>query len=146
VGGRRRLHRESAREEHRRLGFIEASVPPGGGPVAHAHVDEGEAFCVLEGELEFLTGDEKIAARSGDFLHVPPGIRHRFRNQGVHTAKLLFLFTPGGQEEVFIQGATNPSPAGRRRTGTRSASPRRSSSSAGSGWSGFRCRKLTATD
>lgn len=93
-----------------RLGFIEASVPPGGGPVAHVHNQASEAFYVLDGELEFLNGDEKIIARSGDFLYVPPGIRHRFRNKSFHTTKLLFLFTPGGLEEAFIQAGDDPIP------------------------------------
>ncbi|MEU8076670.1 quercetin 2,3-dioxygenase [Catellatospora citrea] len=93
-----------------RLGFIEASVPPGAGPVAHVHNNASEAFYVLDGELEFLNGDEKITARSGDFLYVPPGVRHRFRNMSFHTTKLLFLFTPGGLEETFIQVGDDPVP------------------------------------
>ncbi|GII52420.1 hypothetical protein Pth03_08090 [Planotetraspora thailandica] len=93
-----------------RLGFIEASVPPGTGPVAHVHNRDSEAFYIVDGELEFLNGDETIAARSGDFLYVPPGVRHRFKNNGLHTTKLLFLFTPGGLEETFIQGGDDPVP------------------------------------
>ncbi|MFJ3902377.1 cupin domain-containing protein [Streptomyces sp. NPDC090025] len=81
-----------------RFGFVEASVPPGGGPTAHVHNSHGEAFYIVDGTLEFLNGDETINARSGDFFYVPPGIRHRFRNKGVHTTKMLFFFSPGGPE------------------------------------------------
>lgn len=87
-----------------RLGFIEATVPPGGGPPAHVHNANAEAFYIVDGTLEFLNGDEKINARSGDFFYVPPGIRHRFRNTGLHTTKMLFLFTPGGPEESVLTG------------------------------------------
>ncbi|MFF7677143.1 hypothetical protein [Actinacidiphila glaucinigra] len=42
--------------------------------------------------------------RSGDFLSVPPGIRHRFLNKSTRHAKMLFLFTPGGPEILFMRG------------------------------------------
>jgi quercetin dioxygenase-like cupin family protein len=100
----------TAKNTNGMLGFIEASVPPGGGPVAHVHNTDSEAFYVLDGELEFLDGDQIVAARSGDFVFVPPGIRHRFKNNGLHTAKLLFLFSPGGLEETFVVGGDEPEP------------------------------------
>lgn len=85
------------------FGFLEASVPPGGGPEPHAHNDQAETFYLLSGELEFLDGDRTFAAVAGDFVHVPRGIRHRFKNRGVHTARMIFLFSPGGPEEAFLQ-------------------------------------------
>ncbi|MEV6606155.1 cupin domain-containing protein [Kutzneria sp. NPDC051319] len=84
------------------LSFIEASVPPGAGPVAHVHKAGAEGFYLLDGELEFLNGDKTFTARSGDLVYVPAGIRHRFRNKHVHTAKMLFFFTPAGLERSFL--------------------------------------------
>ncbi|MEU8391041.1 cupin domain-containing protein [Micromonospora sp. NPDC048842] len=92
------------------LGLVEASVPPGGGPVAHVHNSGDEAFYLLSGELEFLDGDRTYTAQSGDFLFVPRGIRHRFTNKSLHTAKLLFMFTPGGLEASFVEGGDDPQP------------------------------------
>jgi quercetin dioxygenase-like cupin family protein len=86
------------------LGFVEATVPPGGGPVAHIHTRNDEAFYVLAGELEMLDGGSTFIARTGDFVFVPRGIRHRFKNVGVHAVRLLLLFTPGGDEEGFQFG------------------------------------------
>jgi mannose-6-phosphate isomerase-like protein (cupin superfamily) len=86
------------------LGLVEATVPPGGGPVAHAHTRADEAFYVLSGDLEILNGDETFVARTGDFVFVPRGTRHRFKNTGVHGVRMLFLFTPGGEERVFRYG------------------------------------------
>jgi hypothetical protein len=40
---------------------------------------------------------------AGDFVHVPRGIRHRFKNKTAHTARMIFMFTPGGPEEVFLR-------------------------------------------
>ena len=47
------------------LSFIEAVIPPGSGPIAHAHAAEDEAFFLLDGELEFLDGDRTGRSRSG---------------------------------------------------------------------------------
>ena len=63
-----------------------------------------EAFYVLSGELEILDGGHTFIAGPGDFVFIPRGIRHRFKNTGVHGARLLFLFTPGGEQGVFTHG------------------------------------------
>jgi quercetin dioxygenase-like cupin family protein len=86
------------------LGLVEATVPPGGGPIAHIHTRTDEAFYVLSGDLELLDGARTFIARAGDFVFIPRGIRHRFKNTGVHSAQLLFMFTPGGEERVFEYG------------------------------------------
>jgi quercetin dioxygenase-like cupin family protein len=99
-----------AETTHGSLGFVEASVPPGGGPRPHQHDDADEAFYLISGELEFLDGDRTFTAHSGDFIFVPRGIRHRFTNKGLHTAKLLFLFTPAGVETALARGGDDPEP------------------------------------
>ena len=78
------------------LGLVEATVPPGGGPVAHVHPRNDEGFYVISGELEILDGSSTLVARPGDFVFIPRGIRHRFKNTGVHGARMLFMFTPVG--------------------------------------------------
>jgi quercetin dioxygenase-like cupin family protein len=85
------------------MGFIDASVPPGGGPTPHAHNDQDETFYMLAGHLEFLDGDHTFTAGPGDFIYVPRGVRHRFTNKGVQTARMIFLFTPGGPEEIWLE-------------------------------------------
>lgn len=85
------------------LAVLEASVPPGGGPPLHDHQHEDEAFYLLEGELEIHAGGETYQVRAGDFVFVPRGTVHGFRNTGLHTAKQLLLFTPGGFERFFLE-------------------------------------------
>ncbi|MGW1886920.1 cupin domain-containing protein [Streptomyces sp. NPDC001970] len=85
------------------LGFIEATVPAGGGPQAHVHLDTDETFYILDGELEFLDGDHIFTAVAGDFIHIPRGTRHRIKNRGNHAARLIFMFTPPGQEQFFAE-------------------------------------------
>ena len=94
----------SGESTNRSLGLVEATVPPGGGPIAHIHTRADEAFYVLSGQLEILDGERTFVARTGDFVFIPRGTRHRFKNTGVHGTKLLFMFTPGGEEGVFRYG------------------------------------------
>lgn len=100
--------RLSAAATNGSLGIVEASAPPGSGPVPHTHADQDETFYLLSGELEFLDGDRVFTAGQGDIVHVPRKIRHRFLNVGLHTAKMLFIYTPGGTEELFIEGGDEP--------------------------------------
>jgi len=84
--------------------LVEATVPPGGGPIAHVHTRTDEAFFILSGEVEILDGARTFVAVTGDFVFIPRGTRHRFKNTGVHGARILFMFTPGGDEGVFSFG------------------------------------------
>ena len=61
---------------------MQALVPPGGGPPPHVHTREDETFYLLEGQVEFLFGEETIVAGPGDFVNVPRGTVHRFLNTG----------------------------------------------------------------
>ncbi|MGI5480678.1 cupin domain-containing protein [Streptomyces lavendofoliae] len=85
------------------LTFAEASVPPGGGPPPHIHPHADEAFYILNGDIEFLNGEKTFTAHDGDFVFVPRGTRHRFRNVGLHVSRMLFLFTPAYLEKFFME-------------------------------------------
>ena len=80
---------------------MEALVPQGGGPPPHIHRNEDETFYVLEGQCTFRLGDDTIIAGAGDFVNVPRGIVHCFRNDGAHPARLILTFTPAGIERFF---------------------------------------------
>jgi quercetin dioxygenase-like cupin family protein len=80
---------------------MEALVPAGGGPPPHIHTREDETFYVLDGEVEFLLGEETILAGPGAFVNVPRGTVHRFQNTGSETARLVLTFTPAGIERWF---------------------------------------------
>jgi quercetin dioxygenase-like cupin family protein len=94
---------------------MEALVPPGGGPPPHLHRREDETFYVVEGQVEFLLGDQTAIAGPGDFVNVPRGMIHRFLNTGTVIARLVLTFTPAGIEKFFEEtlerapnGATEP--------------------------------------
>ncbi|MFF6909220.1 cupin domain-containing protein [Streptomyces sp. NPDC012389] len=93
------------------LTLLEASVPPGGGPPLHIHADADEAFYLLSGELDITTRDTTYHVGPGDFVFVPKGTAHRFRNNGLHPARQLLLFTPSGVDRFFLE-AGNKAEAG----------------------------------
>jgi quercetin dioxygenase-like cupin family protein len=81
--------------------IMEAIVPPGGGPPPHIHHREQESFYVLEGTLDIQIEDRVVHASAGDFVHIPIGTVHCFRNNGDTLARQLLIFSPGGLEGFF---------------------------------------------
>lgn len=81
----------------------EAIVPPGGGPPPHIHSREEEGFYVLEGEITFQIGEERILATAGTFANMPRGVLHSFKNEGVMPARMIISVAPAGLEEMFAE-------------------------------------------
>ncbi|MET3982455.1 cupin domain-containing protein [Streptomyces sp. PvR034] len=65
-----------------------------GAPV-HFHTKATEFFFVTSGQLDVLVDDEVQTLGKGDFLAVPPGVKHAFAPAAGHTAEVLVGFTPG---------------------------------------------------
>src|SRR5688500_1556243 len=81
----------------------EAVVPPGGGPPPHVHSREEEGFYVLEGEITFHIGDQRVVAGAGTFANMPVGTPHSFKNESDRPAKLLISVAPAGLEQMFFE-------------------------------------------
>jgi quercetin dioxygenase-like cupin family protein len=94
--------RAVAEETGGEYSLYEQTVPPQLGPPPHIHHKESEAFYVMEGEFEFLKGDQTIRAGVGSFVRVPPGVPHAFRNVGEAPARFLAIVTPGGLHEKLL--------------------------------------------
>lgn len=80
---------------------MEAVVPPGGGPPPHVHRNEDETFYVVEGECSIRLDDEIVTAGAGDFVNIPRGRVHCFRNEGTAPMRMILTFTPSGIEKFF---------------------------------------------
>lgn len=80
---------------------FEADVPAGGGPPPHTHSREDESFYVVRGTLEMQLGDTTMLAHAGDFVFIPRGTLHRFKNIGDSVAVQLVTFVPAGMENYF---------------------------------------------
>lgn len=83
--------------------ILEAQVPPGGGPPPHIHHREDECFYLLAGTLSVRIQDRTFQACPGDFVQVPKGTVHGFRNDGDQEARMLAIFTPAGMEGYFTE-------------------------------------------
>jgi quercetin dioxygenase-like cupin family protein len=77
--------------------------PPQGGPPPHTHREEDEVLYVLEGEVEFLLGEDTIPAGAGSYVHAPRGALHTFKNVGTSPSRVLFVLSPGGFEKFFLE-------------------------------------------
>lgn len=81
----------------------EAIVPPGGGPPPHIHSREEESFFILEGEITFTVGEEKIVATTGMFANMPVGCLHSFKNNSDKTARMIISVAPAGLEKMLFK-------------------------------------------
>jgi quercetin dioxygenase-like cupin family protein len=83
---------------------IDMTIPPGGGPVPHAHPDIQEWFYVLEGELEYKTEAGAAIVGKGGFVYIPRGgAIHSFKNLTHEMARVLCVVMPGGLERFFAE-------------------------------------------
>jgi mannose-6-phosphate isomerase-like protein (cupin superfamily) len=77
------------------------SGPPTG-PGPHFHRTMSESFYVLSGRVRIHSGDRWLDTTTGDFVFVPPGGVHGFRNESGEPASMLILFTPGAPREAYF--------------------------------------------
>jgi mannose-6-phosphate isomerase-like protein (cupin superfamily) len=73
------------------------------GPPAHVHKTISESFYVLSGTVRVYDGTAWTDAEPGDFLHVPVGGVHAFRNESGEPASMLLLFVPGAPREDYFE-------------------------------------------
>jgi mannose-6-phosphate isomerase-like protein (cupin superfamily) len=76
------------------LSIVEFALEPGfTGPEPHVHDDHIDSFYVLEGETEFVAGDDALVLGAGSFIAAPPGVRHTFRARG-RRSRVLNVHAP----------------------------------------------------
>ena len=83
--------------------FIEAKVFPGGGPIPHIQTREHEGFYIIEGQIIFNVDGQRIEAKPGTFVNIPPNVLHSFKNETNETAKLIIVLSPAGMEQLFVE-------------------------------------------
>jgi quercetin dioxygenase-like cupin family protein len=77
--------------------------PKASGPSAHFHRGISESFYILDGTVRLYNGNRWVDAVAGDFLYVPQGGIHAFRNESGAAAAMLLLFTPGAPREEYFE-------------------------------------------
>ena len=74
-----------------------------GGATPHYHRTISESFYVVDGEVALYDGIDWREGRPGDFLYVPPGGVHGFRNDSGTPVSMLILFAPGPPREAYFR-------------------------------------------
>jgi mannose-6-phosphate isomerase-like protein (cupin superfamily) len=88
--------------------------PKPSGPSPHFHRTITESFFVLDGSISLYDGTGWRDATAGDFLFVPAGGVHGFRNESGQPASMLLLFTPGAPREAYFEGLARIAASGER--------------------------------
>jgi mannose-6-phosphate isomerase-like protein (cupin superfamily) len=86
---------------------------PPTGPGAHFHRSITESFVVLSGTVRLYDGRGWVDATAGDYLYVPEGGLHGFRNESGEPASMLLLFAPGAPREGYFEGLAEMATSGR---------------------------------
>jgi mannose-6-phosphate isomerase-like protein (cupin superfamily) len=81
-----------------------AMGPEPGGPDPHFHRSISESFYVLTGTVEIYDGTRWIDTTPGDWVHVPEGGLHAFKNNSGQPASMLLHFAPGAPREGYFEG------------------------------------------
>jgi quercetin dioxygenase-like cupin family protein len=108
--GTRATIKASADTTAGRVGVIEQLAPQGSGSPLHVHHNEDEWFYVIDGELTFLVGGERIVAGAGGFVYGPRGIPHIFMVTSEEPSHFLLVAEPGGFENM-VRAAGVPATA-----------------------------------
>jgi len=97
-----------------RFGLFQWDMPArAGGASPHFHRTFSESFYVLSGSVELYDGSRWTLGSAGDFLYVPEGGVHGFRNASDADASMLILFAPGPPRERYFQELAEVFDAGR---------------------------------
>ena len=90
-----------------------SSAPEVSGPDPHFHRTLTESFYVLTGTVRIYDGTRWIDTLPGDFVHVPEGGIHGFRNESGAPASMLIHFSPGAPREGYFEGLAEFARSGR---------------------------------
>jgi len=88
------------------------TMPPGGGPPPHYHLNEDETFHVIEGRVAFFANGEWREVGPGGTAFMPRGAVHTFKNVGDQPSRVLIMTTPSGFEKFFARCAEEFAKAG----------------------------------
>lgn len=106
----RRQHYSFSREGEDLI--VEIRVAPGGDGPPHFHPAVEERWTVLEGEVRFKVGGERIVPEPGRELTVDPGVRHSFKNVGDSEARIRAVVHPASEVQAFLEDAAELARAG----------------------------------
>jgi mannose-6-phosphate isomerase-like protein (cupin superfamily) len=78
-----------------------------GGPPLHLHLNQEEWFYVMEGEVAFQVGEQRLQLHAGESVLAPRRVPHTFSSVGATPSRLLIAFCPAGKMEQYFRDAEN---------------------------------------
>jgi uncharacterized RmlC-like cupin family protein len=58
---------------------------------------------VVEGQIIFYVDEQRIEAKPGTFVNIPPNVLHSFKNETNENAKMIIVLSPAGLEQFFVE-------------------------------------------
>jgi quercetin dioxygenase-like cupin family protein len=74
-----------------------------GGPPLHLHPNQEEWFYVMEGEVAFQVGDQRLHLHAGDSVLAPRRVPHTFSSVAAMPSRMLIAFFPAGKMEQYFR-------------------------------------------
>lgn len=91
-----------------RLFIVEHTHLLHGGPPLHMHPHQEEWFYVMEGQVAFQVGPQRLTLGPGESVLGPRGIPHSFSAVSPTPGRMLIAFSPAGQMERFFREIHDP--------------------------------------
>ena len=102
--GTRCSYLATGRTTHGLFGIYRWEMGPAkSGPGTHFHRGMTESFYILSGTIRIYDGRDWVETQPGDFIHVPEGGVHAFRNELGEPASMLIHFAPGAPREAYFE-------------------------------------------
>lgn len=79
-----------------------------GGPPLHLHLSQEEWFYIMEGEVAFQVGGQRLHLHAGESVLAPRRIPHTFSSVAATPSRMLIAFCPAGKMEQFFRDVENP--------------------------------------
>ncbi|HEV2739512.1 MAG TPA: cupin domain-containing protein [Candidatus Elarobacter sp.] len=83
------------------VGALDERVAHGIAAPMHVHEDADELFYVLDGNLTFFVGPQRIEASPGAFVYLPRFVHHGFQ-VNTKEARIFNFVTPAGFERLVL--------------------------------------------
>jgi mannose-6-phosphate isomerase-like protein (cupin superfamily) len=83
------------------MAVMHIDLPAGSFVPPHSHGKEEEGYFVLSGELLMHLDGKEVPVAAGDFIHVPSGHLHGYRNPHAAPCRML-AWTVGGAMDQFF--------------------------------------------
>jgi mannose-6-phosphate isomerase-like protein (cupin superfamily) len=79
-----------------------------GGPNLHLHLNQEEWFYVMEGEVAFQVGEQRLRLHAGESVLAPRRVPHTFSAVGGTPSRMMIAFCPAGKMEQYFRDIEDP--------------------------------------